>query len=341
MSEDRKILVSALTAGRDIASSRFRIRQYITHLLKQGIEVREHIPVFGESCGLPSPFKTASRVPALFTTRKADLIWMSRELVQGYESFERLLKRPRVMDVDDAIWRRRPLGRWTMPHIARGMDGVVVGNAYLAEWFSRYCKEVHIIPTGIDLKRYKMRAWPEAEPERFVIGWTGQTCNFPYLNLIETALGRFLADHERAEILIMAQKPWKSKLLPREKVKFLAWNRQIETSALKQMSVGIMPLADDEWTKGKCSFKMLQYMAVGVPVVVSPVGMNREVLQKGTVGLGAETDEQWYEGLESLYRDWSLQKKMGMSGREVVEQYYNAADIAQELAEIFKSLVRG
>jgi len=335
MNTTPNITVSALTAGWDIASSRFRVRQYIPHLEQQGIIVREHVPWFGESCGLPSPFKIAARIPALFTTRRADVIWISRELVQGYETFERLLKRPRIMDVDDAIWRRWPLGRWRMPHIARGMDAVIAGNAYLAEWFGQFCRQVHIIPTGIDLERYPLRHESQGELERFVIGWTGQACNFKYLEIIEAPLRRFLADHPDSEILIMAQRPWQSEHLPKEKVKFVRWDRDTETSALHHMSVGIMPLTDDDWTRGKCSFKMLQYMAVGLPVVVSPVGMNREVLRKGTVGLTAASEPQWYEALDALYRDWNLRNQMGRAGRKVVEQHYNTKTLAQELARIF------
>ena len=107
---------------------------------------------------------------------------------------------------------------------------------------------------------------------------------------------------------------------------------------MHSMSVGIMPLADDRWSRGKCAFKMLQYMAVGLPVIVSPVGMNRDVLDKADIGLAAGSPDQWYEALVSLYKDRTLGVELGLEGRKVVEQFYNADIIARELADIFKSL---
>ncbi len=148
---------------------------------------------------------------------------------------------------------------------------------------------------------------------------------------------RFLRNHDRAEILLIANRPWDHKLLPPEKVKFIPWTPQNEASTLHEMSVGIMPLPDTDWARGKCSFKMLQYMAVSLPVVVSPVGMNQDILQKGPVGLPAQTPDHWYQALESLYNNWSQQTQMGTAGRSVVEKFYNAKTIAKELAKIIKN----
>jgi glycosyltransferase involved in cell wall biosynthesis len=119
------------------------------------------------------------------------------------------------------------------------------------------------------------------------------------------------------------------------------WDAKVEATALQEMSVGIMPLPDNEWTRGKCSFKMLQYMAAGVPAVVSPVGMNKEVLSKGQVGFAVTTDKQWYEALETLYKDKKLQLNMGNTARKVVEEYFSAQKVADSLAGIFKDLVKG
>ena len=335
----RSITVAALTGGLNTPSSRFRIRQYIARLEQRGIIVREHIPFFEKSCGLPSLFKAAARIPALFASRDADLVWMGKELVQGYETFERLLKRPRMLDVDDVIWFNRPFGRFAAADIARAMDAVIAGNSYLAEYFSRYCKKVYVVPTAIDLERYQLRPNLNSEPpEKFVIGWTGLACNYKYLKTIESALQRFLRNHKKAELMLISNRPWKCKLLSPEKVRFIPWDRENEATALHSMSVGVMPLTDDKWCRGKCSFKMLQYMAVGLPVVVSPVGVNLDVLQKADVGFAATSPDEWYEALAALYNDWSLQLKLGSAGRKVVEQFYNADIIAEELARIFKSL---
>jgi glycosyltransferase involved in cell wall biosynthesis len=287
----------------------------------------------------PGPFKAVNRISSLFRSREADIVWISRGFVEGYETFERLLKRPRILDVDDAVWLRRPFGRFTMPDIARAMDAVTAGNSYLAEYFGRYCKEVYVVPTAIDLDRFTLR--PESvneSPEKFVIGWTGSSSNFKYLDTIESVLARFMQEYDGVELILIADRPWEYSLLPADKVRFIRWSMEEEVRVLHSMSVGLMPLADDKWSLGKCAFKMLQYMAVGLPVIVSPVGMNRDVLQKADIGFAAGSSDQWYEALVSLYKDRSLQMKLGLAGRKVVEQFYNADTIARELADIFKSL---
>ncbi|MCJ7692071.1 MAG: glycosyltransferase family 4 protein, partial [Sedimentisphaerales bacterium] len=315
---EQSITLAALTAGTNIPSSRFRIRQYISRLAEHGVIVKEHVPFSEKTCYFPGPFKAMTKFGGLFRSRDADLVWISREFAAGYETFERLLKRPRILDVDDAVWLHRPFGWFAMPDIARAMDAVIAGNAYLAEYFGKYCKKVYVVPTAIDLDRFTLR--PESKNEqrdKFVIGWTGSSSNFKYLDTIEPALNRFVREHDRAELILTADRPWEHSLLPAEKVRFIRWSAEEEVSVLHSMSVGIMPLADDKWSRGKCAFKMLQYMGVGLPVIVSPVGMNREVLDKGDVGLAASSPDEWYDALVSLYKDRSLQVRLGSEGREV------------------------
>jgi glycosyltransferase involved in cell wall biosynthesis len=335
------IKVVALTGGRNTPGARFRVRQYIPRLAEHGIYVQERIPFFHENCGLPSPFKAASKISGVIASRKADITWTNRELVQGYETFERFLKRPRVMDVDDAIWLDWPLGKYAIPHIARMMDAIIAGNSYLAEWFGKYCKNVHVLPTAIDIGRYTKRPDSKVvEKKKFTIGWTGLACNYQFLKLIEPTLKRFLLDHPDAELQLVAERPWKKTSIPVDRIRWVKWNEQVETTALQEMSVGVMPLPDNEWTRGKCSFKMLQYMAAGVPVVVSPVGMNKEILDKGEVGFAATNADEWYEALETLYKGQNLQISMGNAARGVVEEHFSANKVADALAEIFKGLVR-
>ena len=335
-----QIKIAALTGGIDTPGTRFRIRQYIPRLASHKIYVREHIPFFHENCGLPSLFKALAHFPGVIASHKADITWTNRELVQGYETFERFLKRPYVMDVDDSVWLDWPLGKYAIPHILRRTDAVVAGNSYIADWFSKYCKKVYVLPTAIDIERYAKRSDSiTAEKEKFTIGWTGLASNYKFLGLIEQPLIRFFQDYPDAELMLIAERPWKSTKIPTDRIKFVRWNQQIEASALQEMSVGIMPLPDNEWTRGKCSFKMLQYMAAGLPVVVSPVGMNNDILAKGQIGFAASTSQQWYEALETLYKNRQLQLNMGNTARRVVEQDFSAIKVADALAGIFKSLI--
>jgi len=329
------ITVGALTGRPNCPASRVRIRQYIPRLAPLGITVKDHIPVFADSCGLPSPFKIAARLPALYKTRHVDLTWISRMLVQGHLTFERFLHRPRIMDVDDAIWLNWPFAKWAVPHAARHMDAVIAGNNYLANYFQQYCPTVYVLPTCVDIARYHPRPTPDNEPEKFTIGWTGLASNYRFLQPLQPVLARFLTDHRRAHIALLSDKPYQHNLPP-NRVTFTTWSPQNEAAALHQYSVGIMPLHDDPWSRGKCSFKMLQYMAVGLPVVVSPVGMNKEVLQKAHVGFGPSTPDDWYDALDTLYRDWNLQRQLGKKGRQIVEAFYSTDIATQELARIIK-----
>lgn len=342
MNNENPITVATLTGGVDTPSSRFRMRQYIPHLVQFGVNVTEYIPYFEKSCGLPSPFKAAARIPALFKSRNADLIWLGKELVKGYMTFEPFLKHPRVMDVDDAIWLSFPFGKFAAPAIAKRMDAIIAGNTFLADFFSKYCPNIHIIPTAIDTQRFSMRPNIENPPtEKFIIGWTGLARNYIYLDEIEPILNKFIRDHNRAQILIISNRPWNFKLLPPDKVNFVQWTKENEASTLHSMSVGIMPLTDDPWSRGKCSFKMLQYMAVGLPVIASPVGMNKDILQKAEVGLSASNPEQWYDALKIFYNDSALQTQLGETGRRIVEQSYNAETIAEAIASTFKKILGG
>jgi glycosyltransferase involved in cell wall biosynthesis len=141
-----------------------------------------------------------------------------------------------------------------------------------------------------------------------------------------------------AVLRIIADRKWISPKIPPDRIDFIPWSRQIEIEALHEMTIGIMPLEDNEWTRGKCSFKMLQYMAVGLPVIVSPAGMNKEVLEKGLVGIAASTGSQWYQALEHLYKNRGECGTMGLNGRKVVEQFYSTQVTGSQIAQILKTV---
>jgi glycosyltransferase involved in cell wall biosynthesis len=338
MDDIRELKIAAVTGGVRTPSARFRIRQYIDKLVEYDITVEEHLPYFEKSCGLPSPFKAAARIPALFRSRDADVIWLNKELVKGYPTFERLLNRPRVLDVDDAIWRSKPLGRLVGRCIASAMDAIIAGNTYLANYFEKYNRNIHIVPTAIDCDRYLPKKWDDNENQKFVIGWTGLSCNYKQLEIIVPALKKFMADHDDVELLLVSNKPWIHEEIPARKIRYVKWTPDNEAAILHEMTVGIMPLIDTNWTRGKCSFKMLQYMASGLPVMASPVGMNADVFSHGDIGFSVESTDQWYQAFETLYKSRQRQVELGQNGRAVVRQYYSTEIMAEKLADIFRSL---
>ncbi|MBI5551719.1 MAG: glycosyltransferase family 4 protein [Desulfobacterales bacterium] len=348
--------VLALTSGRNVPSSRFRVRQYIAEMRRYDIAVREILPKVDKYADLPgalghgrarrylpplywawAAYRLATRWPGVAQSRAARLVWLERELQPGFPTIEGLLGKPLVFDVDDAIWLKKPAGNRLARSIATRADTIIAGNAYIADWFSAWHKHIHIIPTAVDLRPFEAPAMlPAPAPPPFVIGWTGTSANFPYLYTIENALQRFLTHHPEARLCIIADRPPAFTRLPPHQLRFVAWRPQIETAALRSFSVGIMPLTDDAWSRGKCAFKMLQYLAAGLPVVVSPVGMNLEVMARlEGCGLPASNHSQWAEALDFIYHHQELARTWGAKGREVVRQHYSTPVIAGRLAAVF------
>lgn len=353
---DKKTTVTAFTSGENDASARFRIRQHIKPLSAEGIVVDEYCPLIASYAQLPelitsrskiirSPFTAAlimakcfSRLPGLLHSHKSDVVWINRQLVPGYNTFEVLTKGPRIFDADDAIWVHNPRFAETLIATLKSIDIVFAGNSYLADWFSKYNKNVHIIPTGIDVERFVPRDY-NSDTNSFTIGWTGTCHTIKYLYDIENILARFLIKYSNATLLVVSDsKPLFSKINP-EQIRFVSWSQENEADVIQKMDVGIMPLPDNDWTRGKCSFKMLQYMACGIPVVVSPVGMNKQILDKATIGFGPISDDDWFNVLELVYRERENNKQLGKAGRLLVESEFSSKVIVKKIALLIKGLV--
>lgn len=352
------IRVAALTSGRNVPSTRFRVRQHIEPLRAQGFEVREYTPAINKY-SLPRPWppgvslkylpqfyvwqaaKLATRLPGVWGSWRAEITWLERQILPGYLTLEPLLRRPIVFDADDAIWTFPPFARSAVAATARRAAVVVAGNRFLADWFSQHARDVRVVPTAVDTERFRPAAAAGARHERFVIAWTGSAVGLWHLEGIEDALARFLAAHPDAELRVIADRAPRFTRLPAERVRFLPWSPAVEAEAVRSASVGIMPLLrDDDEMRGKCSFKMLQYMACALPVVVSPVGMNAEVLALGEIGHAARSADEWLEAFELLYRDRAAAAACGRAGREIVEQHFSRRVVSRRLGEIFSEVAQ-
>jgi glycosyltransferase involved in cell wall biosynthesis len=170
------------------------------------------------------------------------------------------------------------------------------------------------------------------------MGWTGTSGNFSYLYSIERALMRVFDHCGQAKLLVVSDRPPQFNLLPESRVEFECWTPRTEQAAFARMSIGLMPLADTDWCNGKCSYKMLCYMAAGLPVVVTAAGMNREVLALGEVGLSAGCEREWVDALTTLLDNANLRRHMGAAGRTVVEERFSLQRLAQQYAAVFHSL---
>lgn len=329
--------VAAFTGGMSVPSARFRIRQYIPALRREGIEVEEFVSGFGK---YPPQMRwarpiwalatLAERLPDIVMSHRHDAVVLQREIMSSFVTLEPLTARPRILDVDDAIFLLR--GGNFAKRLAKLSDKVICGNNYLAEWFGRWNVNVDIIPTAVDTERYVPNAKTKSQGQSHIIGWIGTSGNYKYLYNIEGALAKVMRAHPDTQLKVVGDRMPEFRHLSLDKVSFVSWSEAIEVQVIQSMDIGIMPLDNSEWARGKCSFKMLQYLATGLPVVVSPVGMNAEVLRLGELGIGATTERQWIDGLTTLLEDSTLRARLGAEGRRVVESSFSIRVVAPKLA---------
>jgi glycosyltransferase involved in cell wall biosynthesis len=325
--------VTALTLGKNDPSSRFRVRQFINPLHQSGIRVAEHyLPLAPYKLARIAPLGLIARLPGVVASRAADITWLRRELITGKTTVERFAGGKRLFDVDDAIWLTGAPS--FSERIVNHCDGVIAGNRFLAQHYERVGARVWIVPTSIDTNEWRPQT-TRRESEEWTIGWIGTWSNAKYLRLVEQPLADFLAEHSDARLLIVCDRKPAFTRIPTNRWHFSRWSPDREIRLVQEMDVGLMPLEDTEWSRGKCGFKMLSYMAVGLPVVVSPYGANEEILSHGDVGFAARTPSDWYEALQRLYEDREMASRMGKAGRGVVEERYSVERNVKLLAHIF------
>jgi hypothetical protein len=327
--------------GRLGASSRMRFYQYLPGLNAAGISIAV-APLFSDMYvqGLQRDRKSLfeilrsylARVQSLFIGRQFDLLWIEKETLPWLPgAVEKLLMPsaiPYVLDYDDAVFHqydknRNPVIRAALkgkhPALIQGAALVVAGNEYLAEFARRAgARHVELMPTVIDLARYPAAACDRtraATPP--CVGWIGQRATAAFLTPYAPLFKRLSTDKRArfAAIGIDAQ----SLGLPMDSI---PWAEQSEVEAIFSFDIGIMPLLDRPFERGKCGYKLIQYMACGLPVVASPVGVNRQIVEHGVNGFLADTPEQWEQALERLLADPDLRQRMGRAGRKKVEQQY-------------------
>lgn len=270
----------------------------------------------------------------------ADIVFLQRNLlpVRYFPALEWLasrLARRTVFDFDDAIFtdlRDQKIRYDDIPRILGFADAVVCGNRFLADFAGRYAADVSVIPTvppGVEETPRPARKGP------VVIGWIGSAPNIPYLLLVEGALRR-LAGRLAMTLLTVSDAPLRMPAgISHE---HLLWSLAAEARFFREIDVGIMPLPDDEWTRGKCAFKALEYMAHGIPAVVSPVGANRDLGPEGNGVLFASTEAAWEEKLVLLCGSPALRKEFGLRGKAEADSRYSVQGAAGMYLDLFSRL---
>ena len=335
------------------ASSRVRMYQYVPALEAAGFSVQVS-PLFDDSYVSALYERRRAwgtiakgylrRVSGLLGSHSQDVVWIEKELLPWVAERVEGLARPRTavaVDYDDAVFHRydehasgfvrRVLGG-KIDAVMRGADLVTAGNAYLADrataagapWVER-------LPTVIDLQRYTVRT-PSDGGGPVVIGWIGSPATAEYLKIVTPALQQ-LARTRSIRCVAVGAREDQVQGTPFEVV---PWSEPSEAEQVAAFDIGVMPLPDESWERGKCGYKLIQYMACGVPVVASPVGVNTEIVTPGVNGELAGSSEQWLTALTGLVDHPTLRARQGNEGRRRVEEWYSLQAQAPRLVAMLR-----
>lgn len=339
--------------GQQGASSRMRSFQFLPVLADLGIDYVTS-PLFDDVMllrkyqhGGYNFFALLSaywrRICALMRAHQFDLVWIEKEALPWFPAwFERWLlhRAPYVLDFDDAIfhtydqhrsvWVRRVYGR-RIDRLIAGAHLVTAGNRYLADRAAAAgAKRLEVIPTVVDLTRYASKqTYTVATKPRIV--WIGSPSTVQYLQKLAVPLCA-LAKRQSFSLRMIGGGTF---AMPGVDVEMMAWSADTEASAISECDVGIMPLQDTPWEQGKCAYKLIQYMACGLPTVASPIGANRDVVIEGETGFFADTANAWVEKMELLLGDAALRQRLGQAGRARVETEYCLQQAAPRLVRLF------
>jgi glycosyltransferase involved in cell wall biosynthesis len=334
-------------------SSRVRFYQYIPYLKEENIHItvaplfsNQYIENLYSGKSQPASFLITSflsRLKNIFHVNRYDIVWLEGELFPYLPAwFEKIitwLNVPLVVDYDDAIFHRydmsrNPLIRTFMSkkidHIMRMATVVVAGNTYLAEHAQQSkASKIEIIPSVIDLNRYPKKE--SSVSDVFTIGWIGSPSTQKNLTLIESALQQLNQKHPFRLILVGANKSITLKI-PYE---IHSWSYENEVNEIQTFDVGIMPLIDEPFERGKCGYKLIQYMACSKPVIASPVGANCDIIEHEKNGFLAQSEEDWINALSRLIENPSLCANMGYYGRQLAQNKYCITAALPQLIQIF------
>src|SRR5215213_11759615 len=341
-------------------SQRYRIEQWEPLLRERGVEITyEPFECPELNALLYSPGQMAKklqlvakglgrRFQAVKKARDYDLVYILREAaLLGPPVFERMVHKtgvPFVFDFDDAIFvsYRSPSNGYLSylkfaaktRTICRLASHVMVGNPYLAEYARQVNDNVTVIPTTIDTNKYNV-APRKTSSGPLTIGWTGSYSTVQHLDTLRDALQE-LAKTEQFRLRVIGTPTYECAPL---EVEAMPWRAATELEDLSAIDIGVMPLPDDNWSKGKCGLKALQFMALGIPTICSPVGVNTDIIQDNENGFLAASEPEWVEKLSRLLRSAELRRRLGDAGRATVEQQYSAMIQAPRVYEIFESVL--
>jgi len=340
-------------------SQRYRVEAFVPGLERRGIHVRydwlldrDDLRIFygAERASRKARIAVKAagrRIASVIAARDIDVFLVQREaffLGSAWSEWLAHLRAPLVFDFDDAIWLRTTSEAnrrfaWLknvskIPRIVRMARAVIAGNEYLAAWARAHSSRVTVIPTCVDTDRFTP---PDSRPARgaVTIGWSGSPSTLAHLRPLLPVFERLRAAcGDRVRFRVMGDPGFEYRPLG---ITGEPWSPAAELRLLRTMDIGVMPLPDDEWTRGKCGLKGLVSMAVGAATVMSPVGVNTRIVRHGENGFLPATDDEWFDILSRLVDDAGLRGRIGAAGRDAIVAEYSVRRWESAVADVLEA----
>jgi glycosyltransferase involved in cell wall biosynthesis len=355
-----RILFAAVHPPNRVPSQRFRFEQYVPYLAEHGmpttfaplIRPGEYGVMYGDKHLARKAWIGArgvgQRARDLLRLRHFDFVVVQREAIQlGTALFERAVARARprlIFDFDDAIWLQhasvpnRRLAWLKNPaktaQLISMADLVLAGNAYLADYARGFNRAVEVVPTTIDTDGY-VRDGEARDGGPICIGWSGSLTTMEHFKLMVPVLRRMKERYgDDVRFKLIGDGRYRNDELG---LQGQDWSAATEVRDLLEFDIGVMPLPDDKWSRGKCGLKGLQYMALEIPTVMSPVGVNTDIIDDGRNGLLAAGEDEWVSKLSELVESAELRRRLGREARQTVEEHYSV----RSQRDRYVSLLRG
>ena len=357
----KRVLYIAMHRRDRSPSQRFRFEQYLEFLKQQGFDYDFSYLISPEDDKIfYSPGNTvqkgiiffkcfSKRLKDALNANQYDIIFIQREaFMTGTTFFEKQFAKSRakvIFDFDDSIWMQNVSdankkfsflkdASKTSKIIALS-DMIFAGNQYLADYAKPFNSNIRIVPTTIDTDEYQRMTLPA--DDKVCIGWSGSITTIQHFKFAVPALLKVKKKYgDRIKIKVIGDANYKNDELD---VISMNCNKHDELKELSSFDIGIMPLPDDEWAKGKCGLKGLQYMALEIPTIMSPVGVNSQIINSGVNGFLATTDDEYVNAISQLIEDKELRKKVGAEGRKTVVDHYSVKALQKKYLQYYNELL--
>ena len=312
-----------------LPSSRVRVLNLLPELKRDEISVDV----------VQYPKSPIEKIRLIKRCHQFDITYLQKKLLSPLDAaLLRKYARKLIFDFDDAIYYKHDKQEalesksrhLKFKYLIQKVDLVVAGNSILADYANRFNRNVVIIPSAVETRNIPLKDH-QAQRDKTIIGWVGGEVNLPYLQLLSSAVLPRLSRNYRIQVRILSSKAID---IPSVDVEFIPWRIETQDSEIALFDIGLMPLPDTKYTKGKCGYKALQYMAAAVPPVCSDVGINRDIVEDGKEGFVVSSIDMFYGAIKTLIEDRALRQDMGTKARKKVEDHFSVQVVGKRLADL-------